>query len=146
MRMHAPLDPMALPPIARIAGEPALRAGWRRVRKNRGGPGGDGQTPWQFARALDRNLARLGREIADGSYRPGPLRTGAIAKPDGGMRPLAVPSVRDRVAQAAAVSVLAPILDRAMSPASFAYRAGLSVEQAAALVTFYRLRGFRWYS
>jgi len=53
-------------------------------------------------------------------------------------------SHRARIALFLAAIALVPILDAAMSPASFAYRAGLSVEQAAALVTFYRLRGFRW--
>jgi retron-type reverse transcriptase len=122
--MHARLDPV--PVIARIAAEPALRAGWRRVRRNRGGPGGDGQAPWQFALWLDRNLARLAREIAAGSYRPGPLRVGTVVKPDGSVRQLAVPSVRDRVTQSAAVIVLAPMLTpacrRRASPIGPAFR------------------------
>jgi CRISPR-associated protein Cas1 len=141
--MHMPFDP-APSMLARIAATPTLAAGWRRVRRNRGGPGGDGQELHQFARALDRNIARLSAELAEGRYRPGPLRACRIAKPDGGTRSLAVPTVRDRVAQSAAAIVLAPRLDARMSGASFAYRAGLSVEQAAALVTFYRLRGFAW--
>jgi CRISPR-associated protein Cas1 len=142
--MHAPLDPSVLPVFVRIAAEPALLAGWRRVRRNRGGPGGDGQTPWQFAQRLEANVCRLARELAGGCYRPGPLRVSAITKPDGTTRTLAVPSVRDRVAQSSAALALAPIIDAGMSPASFAYRPGLSIEQAAALVTVYRLRGFRW--
>jgi CRISPR-associated protein Cas1 len=60
------------------------------------------------------------------------------------MRRLSIPPVRDRVAQSAARLVLAPLLDAGMSPASFAYRKGPSVEQAAALVTVYRLRGYCW--
>jgi CRISPR-associated protein Cas1 len=137
-------QPCASPTFAQIAAEATLRAGWRRVRRNGGGSGGDGETPWHFARRLERNIARLSRELTTGSYRPGPLRASMVVKSDGSMRPLAVPPVRDRVAQTAAVLVLAPRLDAGMSPASFAYRAGLSVERAAALVTFYRLRGFVW--
>jgi CRISPR-associated protein Cas1 len=94
------------------------------------------------AQGLDRNIARLSRELMDGSYRLGPLRLSAIDKPGGGCRKLAVPPIRDRVAQSTALRVLAPLLDAAMSRASFAYRAGL--EQAAALVMLYRLRGFSW--
>jgi CRISP-associated protein Cas1 len=140
--MLAPPD--TSPVFARLIDEATLAAGWRRVRRNRGGPGGDGQEPRHFARQLDRNIGRLSRELAEGSYRPGPLRVSRIPKADGGMRLLAVPSVRDRVAQTAAVIALAPVLEARMSAASFAFRAGLSVEQAAALVTFYRLRGLKW--
>jgi CRISPR-associated protein Cas1 len=132
------------PVFARIVAEATLTAGWRRVRRNGGGPGGDGETTWHFARRLKGNIARLSRELDRGSYRTGPLRPIWLSKPDGRVRVLAVPPVRDRVAQSAAVLVLAPQLDHRMSPASFAYRAGLSVERAVALVTFYRLRGFTW--
>jgi CRISPR-associated protein Cas1 len=142
--MHPPSDTSAASVFASIAAEATLKAAWRRVRRNGGGPGGDGQTPWHFARGIERNIARLSRELMTDRYRPGPLRAGYVVKSDGSVRALAVPSLRDRVAQSAAVMVLAPMLDAQMSGASFAYRAGLSVEQAAALVTFYRLRGFAW--
>jgi len=143
--MPAPPDRPALSPLfARIVNEQALLAGWRRVKRNRGGAGGDGQEPRHFARDLKRNIARLARDLAGGSYRPGPLRSWPIAKRDGGVRMLAVPTIRDRVAQTSTAMALAPMLDQLMSPASFAYRAGLSVEQAVALITMYRLRGFRW--
>src|SRR5437868_690281 len=105
------LAPLAPDLFARLVAEPALRAGWRRVRRNRGGPGGDGITPQHFARQLGRNIARLARELNDGSYRPGPLRHAAIPKSDGTLRWLSVPTVRDRVAQSAAVMVLAPLLE-----------------------------------
>lgn len=142
--MMAPPRSSVTPLFARLVAEETLRAGWRRVRRNGGRAGGDGQEPWQFARHLDRNIARLSDELTEGTYRPGPLRITKIAKPNGAVRTLAIPSVRDRVAQSAAVIALVPVVDAGMSRASFAYRTGLSVEQAAALVTFYRLRGFAW--
>lgn len=49
--------------FAAITAEASLRAGWRRVRRNGGGAGGDGQTPWQFNRQLDRNIASLSRDL-----------------------------------------------------------------------------------
>ncbi|MCZ7659377.1 MAG: reverse transcriptase domain-containing protein [Xanthobacteraceae bacterium] len=137
-----PPDPLAV--FTRICSDATLAAGWRRVRRNGGGAGGDGETPQAFARDLTGSIRRLSRELREGCYRPGPLRSWVIAKPGGGVRRLAVPPVRDRVAQSAAVIILAPLVESRMSRASFAYRAGLSVEQAAALVTFYRLRGFTW--
>ncbi len=132
------------PIFAELTAEATLKTGWRRVRRNGGGAGGDGETPWHFARQLERSIGRLSRELATGRYRPSPLRARCIVKPNGSARMLAVPPVRERVAQSAAVIVLAPRLDACMSRGSFAYRTGLSVEQAAALVTFYRLRGFAW--
>lgn len=124
--------------------EGTLRAAWRRVRRNKGGHGGDGQTLAQFSTGLDSRLRKLGRTLQDGSYRPGPLRRYTIAKRGGGTRPLAIPTVRDRVAQAACAVALDAVFDPAMSDASFAYRRGRSVEHAAGLVLTYRLRGYRW--
>src|SRR5438477_349243 len=83
-------------------------AGWRRVKRNRGGAGGDGQEPHHFARQLDCNIERLARELAEGCYRPGPLRIAQIPKLNGKVRTLAVPSIRDRVVQTAATIVLSP--------------------------------------
>jgi len=131
-------------PFDDIIAEPSLLAGWRRVRRNGGGAGGDGQTPEQFARRLTHHLTLLSHDLRSGAYRAGPLKISRIAKRNGGVRILAIPPIRDRVVQSAAAIVLAPRLEAMMSPASFAYRSGLSVEQAAALVTVYRLRGYCW--
>lgn len=109
-------------------------AAWRRVRANRGAAGGDLVSLDTFAKRLGRNLDRLGRDLAAGAYRPGPLRRCAIAKPSGGKRVLRIPSVRDRVIQTACNSALIADLDPTMSPLSFGYRPGRSVEQALAEV------------
>jgi CRISPR-associated protein Cas1 len=121
----------------------ALHEAWRRVRANGGGAGGDGQTLEAFAARLDRNLAALARDLRTGRYRPGPLRRVAVGKPDGGRRELAIPTVRDRVAQTALLLALTPLLDRRMSGASFAYRPGRSVAQALAAARAEVARGRR---
>src|SRR5581483_8959688 len=56
-------------------------------------------------------------------------------------RPLAIPSVVDRVAQTAVASVLAPLIDEELEDASFAYRAGRSVQQAVERVKALRAAG-----
>jgi group II intron reverse transcriptase/maturase len=129
----APTAParLALTPEAAFA-PAALHDAWRRVRANGGGPGGDGDTIDSFARQLDRRLAALAADLASGRYRPGPLRRVAIAKPAGGKRELAIPCLRDRVAQTALLNALTPQLDHRMSETSFAYRPGRSVAQALA--------------
>lgn len=121
----------------------ALRLAWRRVRRNKGMAGGDNQTLDHFARDLDARLRGLSDTLR-GRYNPGPVRRLPINKAGGGTRILAIPCVRDRVAQAACTMALNALLDPMMSDASFAYRPGRSVEHAAGLVTAYRLRGYHW--
>ena len=73
-----------------------------RVAKNHGAAGVDHVTVEMFAQRLDENLARLERELRDGSYRPEPVRRVWIDKPGSAeKRPLGIPSVRDRVVQTA---------------------------------------------
>jgi CRISPR-associated protein Cas1 len=136
-RGHAPdrarqPEPNSL--LARIAAPDNLRQAWRRVRANKGGPGADGVTVAVFERQLDRNLADLAAALRDGRYRPGRLRRVTIAKPDGGRRTLAIPGIRDRVAQTAALIVIGPMLDPRLSQSSFAYRPGRGVTDAIGAV------------
>lgn len=120
----------------------ALAEAFLRVKRNRGGAGGDGQTSAVFEADLKRNLAELRRTLLDQSYRPGPLRRYPVEKPTGGVRWISVPCVRCRVAQTAAATALSAAIDPFLSPASFAFRPGLSVESAAGAITTLRLQGF----
>ena len=131
-------------PLSRIARRQTLAQAFARVARAGGGPGGDGLTVAEFVGDTRRHLDGLARQLADDSYRPGPLRRYGLPKAGGGIRRLAVPCVRDRVVQSAVAHGLATAFDDTMSEASFAYRRGLSVEHAGALVMFHCLRGFRW--
>ena len=121
-----------------------LDRAWRRVRGNHGGPGGDGVTIAAFEAALVTNLRRLADELAHGRYRPGPLRRSRMPKPAGGFRELAIPCVRDRVAQAAVLDVLQPQLDLRQSPHSFAYRKARGVREALEAVRQAHQGGLIW--
>lgn len=121
-----------------------LEEGWQRVRLNAGAAGGDGVTIERFGEAPAVRLITLQRALQDGSYAPGPLRRLEIAKPDGGVRPLAIPCVVDRVAQTAVALTLTPVLDPTFSEDSFGYRPGRSVQQAVHRVAACRDAGFRW--
>jgi CRISP-associated protein Cas1 len=123
---------------------PALTEAWIRTLKNGGGPGGDGETLQHFARAADFRLARLSHELQADLYRPGPLRRLQVPKRSGGMRPLSIPCVVDRIAQRAAATVLSAALEPTFSDASFGYRPGRSVSQAVARVDYLRRQGFSW--
>ena len=126
-----------------VASVQMLAKAFDRVRFNNGAAGGDGISVQHFASSADLRLRRLAHELRTGRYLPGPLRRVYIPKSSGGLRPLDIPCVVDRVVQAAAALVLDPILDREMEPSSFAYRRGRSVAHAVARVASLRREGYR---
>lgn len=119
-----------------------LNAAWRHVRACGGAGGVDGVTLAQFATNADAHLYELAASLRDGSYIPDALRPAELPKADGGSRALAIPAVRDRVAQRAVVHVLAPLWESFFLPCSLGYRTGLGVANAVALVENYRRAGF----
>jgi len=93
------------------------------VRKNRGAAGVDSQTLAEIeAYGVERLLGELQRALRKGSYRPLPLRRVAIGKPDGGVRPLGIPTVRDRIVQQATRLVLEPIFEADFLEVSCGFR------------------------
>ena len=99
-----------------------LDAAWQRVRENQGCAGVDRVTVEEFESGLLYELPRLQRELADGSYRPLPLLRILVDKGNGETRALCIPTVRDRVAQAAALQLIEPILEAQFEDCSFAWR------------------------
>ncbi len=96
---------------------------WERVRKNRGAAGVDRVTVVAVEDyGVDRMLRELRRDLQSGRYRPAPARRVEIPKPRGGKRPLGIPTVRDRVAQAAAKLVLEPIFEADFLSCSYGFR------------------------
>ncbi|MEE3853543.1 group II intron reverse transcriptase/maturase [Gordonia sp. LSe1-13] len=96
---------------------------WERVRKNKGAAGVDRMTLVAVEDyGVDRMLRELRRDLREGVYRPAPTRRVDIPKPQGGVRPLGIPTVRDRVVQAAAKIVLEPIFEADFLPCSYGFR------------------------
>ena len=113
-RFHALFD--------RVHRGDVLWEAWRRVRANRGAAGVDRVTLAAVEEyGVGRMLAELQADLRSGAYRPAPNRRRLIPKP-GGFRPLGIPTVRDRVAQAAAKLVLEPIFEADFLPCSFGFR------------------------
>lgn len=114
-RFHALYD--------RIYRGDVLWEAWERVRKNKGAAGVDRITVAAVEDyGVDRMLRELRHDLRTGRYRPAPARRVEIPKPRGGKRPLGIPTVRDRVVQAAAKIVLEPIFEADFLSCSFGFR------------------------
>ncbi|HZE17000.1 MAG TPA: group II intron reverse transcriptase/maturase [Mycobacterium sp.] len=104
---------------------------WERVRKNKGAAGVDRVTLAAVeAYGVDRMLRELRCDLREGVYRPAPARRVDIPKPQGGKRPLGIPTVRDRVVQAAAKIVLEPIFEADFLSCSYGFRPKRSATMA----------------
>ena len=103
---------------------------WKKVKANQGGAGIDSQTIADFEADLGNNLYKLWNRMASGSYFPSAVRRVDIPKASGGMRPLGIPTVADRIAQMVAKQWLEPEMEKHFHPDSYGYRPGKSAHQA----------------
>ncbi len=104
---------------------------WERVKANKGAAGVDRITLAAVEEfGVDRMVRELREDLQAGRYRPAPARRVDIPKPQGGTRPLGIPTVRDRVAQQAAKLVLEPIFEADFLSCSYGFRPKRSATQA----------------
>jgi RNA-directed DNA polymerase len=107
----------------KIYREDILRHAYALSRANAGASGTDGMTFAAIeASGLDGWLASLREELISKTYRPDLVRRVMIPKPDGGERPLGIPTIRDRVIQTAAKLVLEPIFEADFEDSAYGYR------------------------
>lgn len=116
--------------IDKVSRPSTLDRAWQRVARNAGAAGVDRVSVERFAAGQDRYLRELHDELKDGSYRPQPVRRVEIAKGDGKTRPLGIPTVKDRVVQAALKMVIEPIFEALFRPGSFGFRPGRGCKDA----------------
>jgi RNA-directed DNA polymerase len=103
---------------------------YQRVKANRGAAGVDGETLAAFEKDLMNNLYKVWNRMSSGSYFPPPVRLVEIPKDNGGMRPLGIPTVGDRVAQTVVKMVLEPLVEPMFHEDSYGYRPGKSALDA----------------
>jgi CRISPR-associated protein Cas1 len=130
--------------FAAVTDSQNLLAAWEKVEENAGSPGVDGISVDVFGLTLEEELNRLQNTLRDHTYRPQPLLRVTVNKPQGGLRALAIPTVRDRVAQTAVAQVITPTLETEFEDVSFGYRRGHSVEQALFKVRQHRDEGYQY--
>jgi RNA-directed DNA polymerase len=116
--------------MARVLDRANLQQAWKRVKANRGAPGIDGMRIEDFPAFARSHWSDIRQQLADGSYRPQPVRRVSIPKPNGGERLLGIPIVMDRVIQQAIAQVLTPIFDPHFSGSSYGFRPGRSAHGA----------------
>jgi RNA-directed DNA polymerase len=122
-----------------------LRAAFAKVKANRGAAGVDHQTIEMFEAHLEENLERLSRMLREGTYCPQAIRRHWIPKPGSKeKRPLGIPTVRDRVVQAALLHVLEPIFERDFAEQSYGFRANRGCKDALRRVEELLKCGHTW--
>jgi RNA-directed DNA polymerase len=106
---------------------------YRRVKENGGTFGVDKESIQEFEKDLKGNLYKIWNRMSSGSYFPPPVLGVAIPKKSGGKRMLGIPTVSDRVAQAAVKLMLEPVIDPIFHENSYGYRPNKSAHDAIAI-------------
>lgn len=130
----------------RVYRSDVLQAAWRLVLKNNGAPGVDGVSCRDILNRPDGPegfLAELREDLRAKRYRPQPVKRVYIPKPDGRLRPLGIPTVRDRVVQAALLLVIEPIFEADFLDCSYGFRPGRNAHQALDATAGHLQAGFR---
>lgn len=111
-----------------------LEDAFHKVRKNKGAKtkGVDNVSIADFGKHLQTNLCQIQSELKSGFYQPSAVKRVYIDKTDGGKRGLGIPTIKDRIVQAAIVQILEPIFEPDFHPSSYGYRPNRSAHQAIA--------------
>lgn len=117
--------------IDKVCAERTLQLAWERVQSNAGACGVDGMTVEHFAKDSQSRLLAVKEHLKGGSYQPKPVKRVYIPKAGSSeKRPLGIPTVTDRVVQAAVKMVIEPIFEREFGEHSYGFRPGRCCKDA----------------
>ena len=117
--------------IDKVGSKKALRCAYRKVYRNEGAAGVDGQTTEQFEQESEERITKLSEMLKSGSYQPDPVKRVWIPKAGTKeKRPLGIPTVKDRVVQGSLRLVLEPIFEKDFAKQSYGFRPERSCKDA----------------
>ena len=126
--------------LAHHLSESALLEAYNGLKAN-AGAGMDGQTKADYGRNLAANLSDLHQRLKQGRYRASPVKRVWLDKPDGGKRPIGLPTLEDKIVQSAVVNVLNAIYECDFHGLSYGFRPGRNQHQALQAVQTFLQKG-----
>jgi group II intron reverse transcriptase/maturase len=121
-----------------------MKTAAKHVLDNGGSAGVDRIDTVEFKENYSVHMRELYRELLENRYQPKPALRVFIPKSDGRQRPLGIPTVKDRIAQAAVRGILEPIYEKEFYDCSFGFRKGKSQIDAINIIEEYKEQGYKW--
>lgn len=117
--------------IDKVWSDRTLELAWEKVKSNAGACGVDGITIGRFEKDSQSRLLAVKEHLKQGTYQPKPVKRVWIEKPGSAeKRPLGIPTVTDRVVQAAVRMVIEPIFENRFAETSYGFRPGRGCKDA----------------
>lgn len=107
-----------------------LSRAYKQVKRNKGVSGIDNVPVGDFSDWFTKEGDELVDQILRGEYLPSSVKSVEIPKPNGGVRQLGIPTVKDRIIQQAISQVLTPIYEQVFSGHSYGFRPKRNAKQA----------------
>jgi RNA-directed DNA polymerase len=130
------------PSMEAIVERENLKQALAQVKRNKGAAGVDGMTVGDLPAYLKEHWPTIRAQLLEDTYKPQPVRRVEIPKASGGMRPLGIPTVLDRLIQQAVMQVLQADWDPTFSETSFGFRPKHSAHQAVERAQAYIASGY----
>jgi RNA-directed DNA polymerase len=121
-----------------------LDEAWRKVKSNKGCAGVDKQSISDFQKQSEMYLREIQRAVKNGIYKPMPTLRRFIPKGRNKVRPLGIPTVKDRVLQQATKNVIEQIFEMKFLDCNYGYRPGRRAQQAVKQIKNYIEQGYKW--